>query len=163
MDRKPRPEATPQQAVAAMDDLIALSHVGQQEIAQRLGLNITDLTCLGYVMAAEQPLTAGELARRAGLTTGAVTGVLNRLERAGYARRTTDPQDRRRVRVVPDESAAARVTAIFTPFYERLYRLFGDYTPGEIAVLTEWFTRATAEMRVSLEEIRNAGGDGGGA
>ncbi|MER7212903.1 MarR family transcriptional regulator [Streptosporangium sp. NPDC000239] len=154
MEGKPRPEATAERALAGMDGLIALSLVGQQHIAQRLGLNTTDLTCLGHIMGAgRQPISAGELAERAGLTTGAVTGVLNRLEQAGYARRQADPADRRRVLVVADTSAAARVAAVYEPFYRRLSDLFADYTPDEIGVLADWFTRATALMRTSLEEI----------
>ncbi|WP_182885151.1 MarR family winged helix-turn-helix transcriptional regulator [Microbispora sp. H10885] len=155
MEGKPRPEATHEQALAGMDQLIALSLVGQQDIAQRLGLNVTDLTCLGFVLAAgDDPISAGALARQAGLTTGAVTGVLNRLERAGYAHREADPADRRRVRVVANPAAVVTVTAVYEPFYRRLNELFAGYTPGEIAVLSDWFTRAGDLMRTYLEEIR---------
>ncbi|GAA3076589.1 MarR family transcriptional regulator [Streptosporangium carneum] len=155
MEGKSRSVASAEQAVAGMDGLIALSLVGQHDIAQRLGLNVTDLTCLGHILgAAGGPISAGELAERANLTTGAVTGVLNRLEQAGYAHRQADPSDRRRVRVVADASAATRVAAVYEPFYRRLFELFADYTPDEIGVLADWFTRATALMRTSLEEIR---------
>ncbi|MER5864773.1 MarR family transcriptional regulator [Kitasatospora sp. NPDC002040] len=157
MEGKPRPAASPAQALAAMDQLIALSLVSQQDIAQRLGLGVTDLTCLGHVLGAgEHPITAGELAERANLTTGAVTGVLNRLERAGYARRQADPADRRRVRIVADESAAVRLYAVYEPFYLRMNELFADYTGDEVAVLADWFTRATGLMRTRLDEIREA-------
>src|SRR5687768_873612 len=64
--------------------------------AARLGVNTTDLHCLNAIENAGG-LTAGELARQAGLTTGAVTGVVDRLERVGLARRVPDPDDRRRV------------------------------------------------------------------
>ncbi|MCG6497257.1 MarR family winged helix-turn-helix transcriptional regulator [Kitasatospora sp. A2-31] len=157
MEGKPRPEATPEQAQFAMDRMIALAQFGQQDIAARLGLNVTDLTCLGFVIEAAlagTPLAAGDLAERAQLTTGAVTGVLNRLEKAGFAHREADPADRRRVRVVMADSAQERVLAVYGPFYARLAGLFADYTPDEIAVLADWFTRARALMQVSLEEIR---------
>ncbi|MFD0890234.1 hypothetical protein ACFQ08_37300, partial [Streptosporangium algeriense] len=65
-----------------------------------------------------------------------------------------NPADRRRVLIVADTSAAARVAAVYEPFYRRLSVLFADYTPDEIGVLADWFTRATALMRTSLEEIR---------
>ncbi|MEU7941808.1 MarR family transcriptional regulator [Microbispora bryophytorum] len=155
MDGKPRPEATPEQALAGMDQLIALSLVGQHDIAQRLGLNVTDVTCLGFILAAgDDPISAGALAEQAGLTTGAVTGVLNRLEKAGFAHRRADPEDRRRVRVVADPAAVATAAAVYEPFYRRLNELFADYTPAEIAVLSDWFTRAGDLMRTYLEEIR---------
>jgi DNA-binding MarR family transcriptional regulator len=155
MKGKSRPAASAAQALAGMDQLIALSLVGQHDVAQRLGLNVTDLTCLGHILgAADSPITAGELAERADLTTGAVTGVLNRLEQAGYAHRQADPSDRRRVRIVADPSTTARLAAVYEPLYRRLSELLADYTPDEIGVLTDWFTRATVLMRTSLEEIR---------
>src|SRR5262245_29033631 len=66
--------------------------------AKRLGVNRTDLHCLNTIENAGG-LTAGQLATEVGLTTGAVTGVVDRLERAGLARRVADPGDRRRVKV----------------------------------------------------------------
>ncbi|GIH91093.1 MarR family transcriptional regulator [Planobispora siamensis] len=102
-------------------------------------------------------MTAGELAERANLTTGAVTGALNRLERAGYATRQADPADRRRVRIVPDEEAAARVAAVYVPFYQRLAEMSAGYSAEEMGTLTDWFTRAATAMRTTLEEIRQGG------
>ncbi|PKV89442.1 MarR family winged helix-turn-helix transcriptional regulator [Streptomyces sp. TLI_146] len=160
MDGKERPAATPEQALYAMDRMIALAHFGQQDIAARLGLNVTDLTCLGFLVEASlagESLAAGDLAERARLTTGGITGVLNRLEKANYAHRQADPEDRRRVRVVMDEYAQARILAVYGPFYERLGALFADYGPEEVAVLADWFTRAKGLMQESLDEIR--GGD----
>ncbi|MFE7535968.1 MarR family transcriptional regulator [Streptomyces rhizosphaericola] len=163
MDGKPRAKATPEQAHALMDRLMALGIVAQHDIAGRLGLNITDLTCLGFVLEAQgagTAATAGELAQRANLTTGAVTGVITRLERAGYARRQSDPADRRRVRVVADETAAARLFEVYGPNYQRFAALFADYSPDEIAVLSDWFTRATEIMSTSLDEVRGGSTEG---
>ena len=153
MQAKPRPTATPAQALSAMDHLIATSLIGQQETAQRIGLNVTDLTCFAYVIeAGENLLTAGDLAARAHVTTGAVTGILNRLERAGYVTRRPDPTDRRRVRVAALPDAEARVREVYEPYYARLNELFADYSPDEIAVLADWFTRASALAAGYLEE-----------
>ncbi|MDH6574543.1 MarR family transcriptional regulator [Kitasatospora sp. MAP5-34] len=91
------------------------------------------------------------------LTTGAITGVINRLERAGYAHRQADPADRRRVRIVPEEAAVARVHEVYEPHYRDLAKLFADYSPDETAVLADWFSRATALMRTHLEAIRRRG------
>src|SRR3954454_18464718 len=66
--------------------------------ARRLGVNETDLHCLNIIENAGG-VTAGELAAESGLTTGAVTGVIDRLEGKGFARRVPDPADRRRVKV----------------------------------------------------------------
>lgn len=159
MEGKARPEATADQALFEMDRLIALAQFGQQDIAGRLGLNVTDLTCLGFVIEssmAGRSLGASDLAARARLSTGAVTGVLNRLEKAHFIRRESDLKDRRRVWVVMDESAQARILEVYGPFYERLSRLFADYTADEVAVLADWFGKARTVMQESLDEIRDA-------
>ncbi|WP_330294879.1 MarR family winged helix-turn-helix transcriptional regulator [Streptomyces sp. NBC_00503] len=157
MQGKPRPAATVQEALSRMDRYVALGILGQQEVAQLLGLNVTDLTCLGHILGAgDSPLGAGDLAELTNLTTGAVTGVLNRLERAGYASRQPDPTDRRRVRVVADPAAAARVFAVYEPFYARLGAVFAEYSPDEIAVIADWFGRATAEVTAHLDRVRAA-------
>ncbi|MFJ7261176.1 MULTISPECIES: MarR family transcriptional regulator [Streptomyces] len=158
MQGKPRPPATVAEAISRMDGYVALGLIGQQEVAQLLGLNVTDLTCLGHILGAgDEPLSAGDLAALTNLTTGAVTGVLNRLERAGFAERRPDPADRRRVRVVAVPEAAQRVIAVYQPFYDRLGRLFAQYTPDEVAVIADWFDRAAAEAREHLDRLRSGG------
>ncbi|KUM95012.1 DNA-binding protein [Streptomyces cellostaticus] len=161
MDGTPRPPATPAQALSAMDHLIAAHLIGQQELARRLGLNVTDLTCFAFVLeAGENLLTAGDLAARAHVTTGAVTGILNRLERAGYVTRRPDPTDRRRVRVAAVPAAVTQVEAVYAGHYKRLTALFADYTPEELAVITDWFTRATSLAHEYLEKLnRNDPGE----
>ncbi|MFD6182826.1 MarR family winged helix-turn-helix transcriptional regulator [Streptomyces goshikiensis] len=156
MQGKPRPPATAAEAISRMDQYVALGLVGQQEVARLLGLNVTDLTCLGHVLGAgDTPLAAGDLAGLTNLTTGAVTGVLDRLERTGYAHRQPDPADRRRVRVVADPAAAARLVAVYEPFHARLGAVFAEYSPDEIAVIADWFGRATVEIRAHLAQVRS--------
>ncbi|WP_405707141.1 MarR family transcriptional regulator [Streptomyces xanthophaeus] len=152
-----RPGATALDAIGAMDDLVAVSIVGQQEFARNLGLSVTDLVCFAYVLqAGDDPVTAGDLAARAQVTTGAVTGILNRLERGGFVARRPDPADRRRVRVVAVPDAAERVKAVYEPYYALLAELFAQYSPEQTAVLTDWFTRAGALARSYLAESRES-------
>jgi DNA-binding MarR family transcriptional regulator len=82
--------------------------------ARRLGVNETDLHCLNIIENAGG-VTAGELAAEAGLTTGAVTGVVDRLERKGFARRVPDPADRRRVKVEVTKTFYSRADKIWGP------------------------------------------------
>ena len=155
MQAKPRPAATPAQALDAMDSLIATAQLGQQEMAERLGLNVTDLLCFACVLkAGENLLTAGDLAEHAHVTTGAVTGILNRLERAGFITRVPDPTDRRRVRVASVPAAVTRVVALYGPYYDRLNAQFADYSPEEIAVLADWFARTSTLAQGYIEELR---------
>ncbi|MEW2620169.1 MarR family transcriptional regulator [Streptomyces sp. NPDC048106] len=154
MQGTPHPSATPAEALSAMDHLIDAHLIGQQELARRLGLTVTDLVCFTFVRrAGEDLLTAGDLAARAHVTTGAVTGILNRLERAGYVTRRPDPTDRRRVRVAAVPEAVTRVQAMYAGHHRRLAALLTDYTPDQLAVITDWFTRSTAIAHEYLEKL----------
>src|SRR5713226_2494693 len=70
-------------------------------IGERLGLNPTDHKCLDVIIRAETPMTATQLAEETGLSTGTITGVMDRLEKAGYVRRKRDPNDRRLIYIKP--------------------------------------------------------------
>ena len=85
-----------------------------EALSALLGLNATDLRCLEHVMA-EPGVTPGRLADLSGLTTGAVTGVLDRLEKAGYVERRPDPSDRRSVAVHPVPARTTRVSEVVAP------------------------------------------------
>ncbi|MEU0208064.1 MarR family transcriptional regulator [Streptomyces canus] len=161
MSAEPRPTATPAQTREAMDLFIATAHLGQQEMAQRLGLNVTDLLSFACVLkAGEDLLTAGDIAEHAHVTTGAVTGILNRLERGGYVTRVPDPTDRRRVRVAALPDAVAKVVALYQPYYDRLDAVFAGYSADEIAVLHDWFSRSTNLALAYIEELRAKDADG---
>ena len=82
--------------------------------ATQLGVSVTDLHCLNIVES-RHGLTAGELAVESGLTTGAVTAVIDRLERAGYARRVRDERDRRKVKVEVTDAFYTRAGVIWGP------------------------------------------------
>ena len=94
-----------------------------QAIADRLGLNITDHKCAGILMRSG-PISAGELARRTGLTTGAITGVIDRLERAGFARRAPDATDRRKVMIEPD---LKKIQRKIVPLFDSMGRSAGQF------------------------------------
>jgi DNA-binding MarR family transcriptional regulator len=113
--------------------------------ADRLGVNRTDLHCLNAIENAGG-LTAGELAAEVGLTSGAVTGVVDRLERAGFARRVPDPADRRRVKVEVTSEFYARAARIWGPqAAEWEATLKRSFTAAELARITE-FLRLTNEV-----------------
>jgi DNA-binding MarR family transcriptional regulator len=113
--------------------------------ADRLGVNRTDLHCLNAIENGAG-LTAGELAAEVGLTSGAVTGVIDRLERAGFARRVPDPADRRRVKVEVTPEFYARAERIWGPLAaEWEASLASNFTAAELARITE-FLRLTNEV-----------------
>jgi DNA-binding MarR family transcriptional regulator len=122
--------------------------------ADRLGLNRTDLLAIN-IIENSGGLTAGELAKEAGLTTGAVTGVIDRLERAGYARRVSDPTDRRRVKLEVTPKFYARADRIWGPMAaDWASRLAGRFTAEELERVID-FLRTTNELsREHLERLR---------
>jgi DNA-binding MarR family transcriptional regulator len=113
-----------------------------QAAAERLGLNSTDLECLGLITS--EPATAGELAQATGLTTGAITGVIDRLERAGYARREHDKADRRKVRVRALPAALQKAAPIFEPMRRASAEVLARYSDDDLALILDFLTRAQA-------------------
>src|SRR4051794_26920350 len=83
-----------------------------QALADRLGINLTDFKCLS-ILERTGAVTAGKLAELTGLTTGAVTGLIDRLEKAGWARRVRDPNDRRHVIIEAAKERSADFEALF--------------------------------------------------
>ncbi len=127
----------------------AQSVMFSQAVAERLGINPTDLECLA-IIGETGALTAGQLAELTGLTTGAITGVIDRLERAGYVRREQDPADRRRVIVQPLPGVAdEKITPLFDAITKATTRLISRYTDKDLALITEFATRMN---QVGLEE-----------
>src|SRR5256885_1340126 len=83
-----------------------------QAVAERAGISNSDLECMDFLIM-EGRVTAGRLAELTGLTTGAITGVVDRLERAGYVRRERDETDRRKVFITTIPANIARIGALY--------------------------------------------------
>ena len=125
------------------------------EIAyQKLGINRTDGRCLDIVQN-NGPMTAGRLAELSGLTTAAVTSVLDRLEKAGYARRVRDENDRRQVIVELTPLTAERGQQIWGPLGEEATAEM-ERRPIEQLKLVRDFLRAGRDVNERhLERVRN--------
>jgi DNA-binding MarR family transcriptional regulator len=139
----------------ALHALISGSVATHEAVADRLGINATDLRCLGLATS-EPGLTPTRLAELAGLTTGAITGVLDRLERAGFVRREADPADRRRLRVqlVPDR--LGELTAYYTPLIGRAVELSADLEPAARAQLARYLGTFAATLHDEAARLRVA-------
>jgi DNA-binding MarR family transcriptional regulator len=122
-------------------------------VAGKLGLTVTDMECLDFLME-RGSATAGQLAEQTGLTTGAITSMIRRLEKAGYVRAERDPDDRRRVIVTPDHAALQRGAALYAPFGERLAELVAAYSEDEIAFLTRHQQAMSGIYLAQLDRLR---------
>jgi DNA-binding MarR family transcriptional regulator len=126
-----------------------------QAVADVLGLHITDHKCLDLIRQ-YGAMPAGKLAELTGLTTGAVTGTIDRLEKAGYVRRANDPKDRRRTIVEPtkNKKLERKIEAIFIPFHERMHKLLSSYSDSELAFLLDVLTKTLDQSHQELMKLR---------
>src|SRR6516225_443311 len=128
--------------------------------AERIGINVTDLNCLN-ILALRGRMTAGELARATGLTTASITGVLDRLEEAGFVRRERDPHDRRRVIVRLDAARGMRdVAPVFIPVIAAWRNVAARYTDDELRLILGFQEQLEQIMRDRLIELRGGSKDG---
>ena len=115
-----------------------------QLVAEKVGMHPTDNESLDFLLM-NGASTAGQLAKMTGLTTGAVTAMIDRLEKAGYVRREHDKQDRRRVLVIPNEEKIYRDIAPHTaPMGSALLNVSEEFSDAELAVVLRFITKANA-------------------
>jgi MarR family transcriptional regulator, organic hydroperoxide resistance regulator len=130
-----------------------LSMVFRYAIAERLGLTVSDLECLDY-LADVGSASAGQVAERTNLTTGAVTSMLRRLQQAGYVTAERDPADRRRVIVTLRPERTAELGRPYERFAAQAERLVEGYSVEEIELLVRHNERMQEMYRAELDRLR---------
>lgn len=138
----------------AMRDASAKGVIYSQAVADRLGIGSADLECLDLI-ALRGPTSAGAIADAVGLTSGAITGVIDRLERAGLARRERSREDRRKVIVRLLPAVERRVVPLFRPMENAAMTALADYRVEELQLLLDFFHRASAAAAAALTELRD--------
>ena len=126
-----------------------------QAASLQMGLNATDGKSLS-VLRETGPITAGELALITGLTTGAITGVIDRLEKRGYVRRIADPNDRRHViiELVENATNSADVWAIFGPLASATHAFLPLYSDEELATILDFVQRGAEMMKAQTARLQ---------
>jgi DNA-binding MarR family transcriptional regulator len=127
-----------------------------EQVAEHVGLSATDHKCLDLAIQAERPLTAGQIAELSGLSTGAVTGVIDRLERAGFVRRVRDPHDRRKVLVEVSRGSLTRYGNAYDGLWSALDSALGDYTEAELDVIERFVAAMVRSLRGEAEKLAAA-------
>ena len=127
--------------------------IADQVVADYLGLNRTDTRCLDIIERLDG-VSAGRLATEAGLSTGAVTTVLDRLERAGYARRVQDPGDRRRVLVELTPAARRELQELYAPLADATMRQLEGYTTDEVGLVRDFMRDNRRLNEAHAERVR---------
>jgi DNA-binding MarR family transcriptional regulator len=119
----------------------SLTVLFSQAVADRLGVHSTDIETMD-LLHIYGPITAGQLGEHAGLTSGATTRLIDRLERAGFVKRRHDENDRRRVIIEPSWDHAGAVMALFEPIARRMGQLWASYSPEELETIIDFIHRS---------------------
>jgi DNA-binding MarR family transcriptional regulator len=125
--------------------------------AARIGMTVTDMQVIDLLESAG-PATAGQLADLTGLTTGAITGMINRLEEAGLVRRERDPNDGRRVivQLVPEKNERRKVGSIFASLGEGWKEMVSHYDDEQLSFLLKFLKGSNALSRQEIVRLREA-------
>lgn len=126
-----------------------------EAIARKAGLSGTDHKFLGFIIKNGE-MTAGELSRITGLTTGAVTGLIDRLEKKKLVKRQFDKDDRRKVIIVPNEQNTMKLLApLFKELQEKTTKLISTFSASEVQTIEIYFTSAIKIMNEITEKFNN--------
>jgi DNA-binding MarR family transcriptional regulator len=126
-----------------------------QTVARRVGVNSSDLECLDLILMSG-PSTAGEIARHTGLTSGAVTGLIDRLERLGLVERTADPADRRKVLVRVREDRIGPIARLYAPLEKAMQSLLAGYSREELKLLIDFAEQSGDLLQARTSELNDS-------
>jgi DNA-binding MarR family transcriptional regulator len=126
-----------------------------EAVARKAGLPGTDHKYLGFFLV-QGPMTAGELAAVTGLTTGAVTGLIDRFEKKKLVKRQFAKDDRRKVFIVPTtENIMALIAPLYKDFRSKSEKLFASFTNKEINIIETYFSKAIEIMNETTNKLNN--------
>jgi len=129
-----------------------------QTVANVAGISGSDLDCMDFLNL-EGRMTAGRLAELTGLTTGAITGVIDRLEKAGFVRRERDEADRRKVFIMIVPENVAKIGRLYVPMQEAMHKVWSTYSDAELQLLLRFAKegyKASLEAAEALKKLVGA-------
>ncbi|PWW02422.1 DNA-binding MarR family transcriptional regulator [Paenibacillus cellulosilyticus] len=149
-------QSTEQQEILTlrMRSLGARTVLYQQSVATALGLNNNDFLTID-ILNEKGPVTAGELAKLTGLTTGSVTALIDRLEKNGFVQRQPDPQDRRKVIIVPLYENKEDVSSIYLQLHAEIVKLASSYSDEELALITQFLGQASSVLEDQIHHLHS--------
>ena len=137
--------------------LTGTSVIFSKLIADQVGQHPTDLECLDFLQLNGR-CTAGKLAELTGLTTGAITAMVDRLEKVGYVWRERDPNDRRKVIVVPNYPKIDQEVAPYSKSIGvALENLSDEFSVDELDIILRFLKKANAAGKEEIAKLRLTG------
>jgi DNA-binding MarR family transcriptional regulator len=131
----------------------AIGVIFGQTVANAVGISSSDLECLD-VLNIEGRVTAGRLAELTGLTTGAITGLVDRMEKAGLVRRERDEEDRRKVYIAIVPQALGRIGSFYEPLQKAVTKNWEGYSDAELKVVLRFMTEGYDTMLGVLDDLK---------
>jgi DNA-binding MarR family transcriptional regulator len=122
-------------------------------LAEQLGLNVTDLNALDLILELES-ITAGQLAELMGVSSGGITTVIDRLERAGFVEREKNPHDRRMVMIHPIEERCAQIEQFLSSISRELTAVSAAYDHSELAAIHDFLVQSIRTLKSETFRLR---------
>lgn len=148
-------EALHQELMQAFQLSGTLTVLHTNAVAHRIGLSATEFEAMD-IITRYQPITAGKLSEYCGLTTGAITGIVDRLEKSGFVVRERDPEDRRRVFIKPIDNAvrSKKVRELYKPMNEGFKNFVCKYSKEELCFLLKLQKEANEMTEKAIAKMR---------
>lgn len=153
MSRSKARAALMQELEHAMRRASGLGAIFSQAVADSAGVSSSDLECLDFLNL-EGRVTAGRLAEVTGLTTGAITGVVDRLEKAGFVRRERDEKDRRKVFIAVVPENTAKIGRLYAHMQRAMLKNWESYSDAELKLLLRFANQGYNTMLGAIEELK---------
>lgn len=152
---KSNPDSIPERFKTASRQYSDASIFMHEAIARKAGLSGTDHKYLGLILQHKE-LTAGDISKLTGLTTGAVTGLIDRLEKKKLLERQFTKDDRRKVIIVPNvENSMKLLEPIFSELQHKTAKLIASFSEEEIQIIERYFTESTIIMNEMSDNLNN--------
>lgn len=155
-NRSEQPTEQQENLTMSMRGLGTRTVLYQQSVAASLGLYNSDFLSVD-ILHEKGPVTAGELSKLTGLTTGSVTALIDRLEKSGFVRRQHDPNDRRKVIIVPLYENKEEVSKTYLMLHAAMVKLASSYSDEELELIIQFLHKASIVLEEQIHILNDKG------
>jgi DNA-binding MarR family transcriptional regulator len=124
-----------------------------EALSGRMGLNASDTKCMSFIMDSKAAVTAGDVANFAGLTTGAITGIIDRLENARLIERVRDTEDRRKVYLRANKGSFAKLIPMYSSLRNSVEKLTESYSESELKTIEDFLHKVVRVLESETKKF----------